>query len=126
MTTRVDAHRRQPDVGALIAILLVVAWCAVLVTTGALGPQRDTPPSLFDQAGGQLSTAAAGASATLQAFVLIGSLPVSVVALWISVRSLRRWRQPVTAVVATTVSSLATLVGIGLAWIGFGTFVFSS
>jgi hypothetical protein len=123
MTTQAETRRGQLNGRALVAILLVVAWCAVLVATGALGPQNDTPQSAFDHDAGQLSTGAGGASATLQALVLIGALPVSVVALCIALRSLRVRREQVTAVIATSVASLATLVSIGLAWIGFGTFV---
>ncbi|PZE80629.1 hypothetical protein [Curtobacterium sp. MCBD17_032] len=126
MTERTATRREQVNGRALIAILLVVAWCAVLVVTGALGPQ-DGPPSQFDYDSGQLPpTAADRASATLQASVLISALPVSVVALCISASSLRVWREQVTAVIATSISSLATLVSIGLVWIGFGTFVFFS
>jgi hypothetical protein len=60
----------------------------------------------------------------VQAAALIATLPVAVLALYIAASSLRVWREQVSAIVATSVASLATLVSIGFAWIGVGTLIF--
>ena len=69
-------------------------------------------------------TASDRAVATVQAAALIATLPVAVLALYIAASSLRVWREQVSAIVATSVASLATLVSIGFAWIGVGTLIF--
>lgn len=113
------------NVRALTAITLIVVWGVVLVMTGVFAPSGQTPPSQFDYDGGAVPPIVDDrAIATVQAAGLIASLPVSVVALCIAASSLRVWKEQVTAVVAIGLSSLAALVSIGFAWVGFGTVVF--
>jgi len=125
MGPRGRTHRRQVNVRALVAIALIVLWGAVLVATGVFDAAEQTPPSQFDYDGGTLPpTASDRAVATVQAAALIATLPVAVLALYIAASSLRVWREQVSAIVATSVASLATLVSIGFAWIGVGTLIF--
>lgn len=125
MGSRGRAQWRQVNVRALTAIALIISWGAVLVMTGVFAPSGQTPPSQFDYDGGTVPpTVDERAVATVQAAGLIGALPVSVVALCIAASSLRLWKEQVTAIIATSLSSFSALVSIGLAWIGFGTVVF--
>lgn len=115
----------QLNVRAFVAIALIVVWGAVLVATGAFDPAGQTPPSQFDYDGGSVPPSADDrAVATAQAVAMIGALPVAVLALCIAASALRLWKEQVSAIIATSVASLSTLVSIGLAWIGIGTLVF--
>ncbi|MBT1682389.1 hypothetical protein [Curtobacterium flaccumfaciens] len=97
----------------------------MLVATGVFDAAEQTPPSQFDYDGETLPPTASGrAVATVQAAALIATLPVAVLALYIAASSLRVWREQVSAIVATSVASLSTLVSIGFAWIGVGTLIF--
>lgn len=115
----------QLNVRAFVAIALIVVWGAVLVATGAFDPAGQTPPSQFDYDGGSVPPSADDrAVATAQAVAMIAALPVAVLALCIAASALRLWKEQVSAIIATSVASLSTLVSIGLAWIGIGTLVF--
>jgi len=118
MGPRGRTHWRQVNVRTLVAIALIVLWGAVLVATGVFDAAGQTPPSQFDYDGGTLPpTASDRAVATVQAAALIATLPVAVLALYIAASSLRLRREQVSAIVATSVASLSTLVSIGFAWI---------
>ncbi|MFJ3386006.1 MULTISPECIES: hypothetical protein [unclassified Curtobacterium] len=115
----------QLNVRAFVSIALIVVWGAVLVATGAFDPAGQTPPSQFDYDGGSVPPSADDrAVATAQAVAMIAALPVAVLALCIAASALRLWKEQVSAIIATSVASLSTLVSIGLAWIGIGTLVF--
>ncbi len=104
---------------------MILVWGAVLLATGAFDPASQTPPSQFDYDAGSLPpTVGDRRTATVQAAAMIATLPVAVLALCFAASSLRVWREQVSAVIATSVASLATLASIGLAWIGVGTFIF--
>lgn len=62
--------------------------------------------------------------ATVQAVALIGTLPAAVLALVIATSSLRLWKEQVSAIIATSLASLAALASVVLGWIGVGTLVF--
>lgn len=126
MTSR-GRVRGSLNVQALVAIVLLVVWGLLLVATGVFAAQGQTPPSQFDYDEGMLPPSTADrVTATAQGIALIGSLPVSAVALWLSMRSLRLWKEQVSAVIAAVLSSTSTLVSIALAWLGVGTLVFFS
>ena len=125
MRLRARAPSQQVNVRALVAIALIVVWSAVLLATGVFDPTQQTPPSQFDYDAGTVPpTADDRRTATVQAAALIASLPVAVFALCIAASSLRVWREQVSAIIATSLASLAALAGIGLACIGVGTVIF--
>lgn len=125
MVRRRRDQTQQVNVRAFVAIALVALWGVVLVAAGVFDPARQTPPSQFDyDAGSSPPTAGERGAAALQAVAMITTLPVTVLALCIAASSLRVWKEQVSAVIATGVTSLAALAAIGLAWIGVGTFVF--
>lgn len=125
MELRARAPSQQVNVRALVAIALIVVWSAVLLATGVFDLAHETPPSQFDyDAGVMPPTADDRQTATVQAAALIASLPAAVLALCIAASSLRVWREQVSAIIGTSLASLAALASIGLAWIGVGTVIF--
>ncbi|MCM3521146.1 MULTISPECIES: hypothetical protein [unclassified Curtobacterium] len=60
----------------------------------------------------------------MQAVALIGTPPAAVVALVIATSSLRLWKEQASAIIATSLVSLAALTGVAFVWIGIGTLVF--
>ena len=120
-----QTQRAPVNVRALVAIALVVVTGVVVWATGAFDPAAQTPPSQFDYDGGSTPpTANDRAMATVQALALIGTLPAAVLALVIATSSLRIWKEQVSAIIATSLASIAALAGIFFAWIGVGTLVF--
>ncbi|ROS46181.1 hypothetical protein [Curtobacterium sp. PhB78] len=120
-----QTQRAPLNVRALVAIALVVATGIAVWATGAFDPAAQTPPSQFDYDGGSTPpTAGDRVTATVQALALIGTLPAAVLALVIATSSLRIWKEQVSAIIATSLASIAALAGIFFAWVGVGTLVF--
>lgn len=125
MGFRGQTQRAPINVRALVAIALIVVTAVVVWATGAFDPAAQTPPSQFDyDAGSMRPTADDRTTATMQAVALIGTLPAAVLALVIATSALRTWKEQVSAIIATSLASLAALAGIVFAWIGVGTLVF--
>lgn len=120
-----QTQRAPINVRALVAIALIVVTGVVVWATGAFDPAAQTPPSQFDYDGGSTPlTTADRAMATVQAVALIGTLPAAVLALAIATSSLRLWKEQLSAIIATSLASLAALASVVFAWIGAGTLVF--
>lgn len=125
MGFRGQTQRAPLNVRALVAIALIVVTGSAVWATGAFDPAAQTPPSQFDyDAGSTPPTAADRATATVQAVALIGTLPAAALALVIATSALRTWKEQVSAIIATSLTSLAALASVLFAWIGVGTLVF--
>jgi hypothetical protein len=125
MGFRGQTQRAPLNVRALVAIALIVVTGVVVWATGAVDAAAQTPPSQFDyDAGSTPPTADDRAAATVQAVALIGTLPAAVLALVIATSALRTWKEQVSAIIATSLTSLAALASVFFAWIGVGTLVF--
>ncbi|MGL3200234.1 MULTISPECIES: hypothetical protein [Curtobacterium] len=125
MGFRGQTQRAPLNVRALVSIALIIVTGIVVWATGAFDPAAQTPPSQFDyDAGSMPPTADDRAAATVQAVALIGTLPAAVLALVIATSALRTWKEQVSAIIATSLTSLAALASVFFAWIGVGTLVF--
>jgi hypothetical protein len=108
---------------ALVSIAIVIVWAAIVIAVTATS--NGTSPSQFDYDNGAVPPSATGRQLNVTAGVVyVVSLPVALIALWTAVSSLRLWKEQVSSTIAVIVSGLASLVSLGTAAVGVGTFIF--
>ncbi len=111
------------NVRALTSVGILVLWAAltVIVSVASAG----TAPSQFDYDNGATPPSTVDRQLNILAgAAYILSFPVSLTALWLAVRSLRRMKEQVSSTIAVILAGLASLASIGVAAVGVGTLVF--
>ncbi len=124
MGFRGQTQRAALNVRALVAVALIVVMGILVWATGAFGPAAQTPPSQFDYDAGSASDRRRPGHGDSEGCRADRDASAAVLALVIATSALRTWKEQVSAIIATSLASLAALAGIVLAWIGVGTLVF--
>ncbi|WIE80998.1 hypothetical protein [Curtobacterium sp. MCSS17_016] len=108
---------------ALLSIGVVLIWAVVVVAVTVIS--AGTTPTQFDYDNGAVPPPQTDRHLNaLAGVVYVLALPVSLIALWLAARSLRKPREQVSSTIAVILTVLASLAGIGLVAVGVGTFIF--